>query len=484
MSAVTTTTEPIAAVEPEPPLRTETRRLLVLAAPMIGVMVSRMAMGFIDFAMVSRLGTEATAAISPATLLVFTVLCLGMGAATSIQTFAAQALGRREPRQASAYAWQGFYVAALFGLITWPVTLLVEPFWGAVGHPDLVFRMEVDYCRIAFWSMAGSILCAALDGFFNGVQRPGVALMSVLVSLAFNVVANYCLIFGKFGFPAMGIRGAAVATVIAWGIRAAMLTAVFLSGKFHRAYVTRATWRFDLRRFRDVVRIGGPIAMQWVLDIGAWFVFLTLLMGRFGTVAMAASNIALQYMHLSFMPAVGFGTAVCSVVGHAIGERRPELALRRARIGMMLNGLYMGLIGLLFLIARTPLMELMSADPAVIRIGAGVLIWAAIFQVFDAAGITYMNALRGAGDTRWPAIVVALHCWVILVGGGYALAVLCPGLGFHGPWMMCTLYIILLGLALWRRFLRGEWRRIDLFGDRSDDGGFPVAQPPRPAADG
>ncbi len=478
MSSVTTTTEPVAAlaVEPVLPLRTETRRLLILAAPMIGTMISRMAMGFIDFAMVSRLGTEATAAISPSTLLVFSVLCLGMGAATSIQTFAAQALGRREPRQASAYAWQGFYIAALFGLITWPVTLLVDPFWATVGHPDLVFQMEVDYCRIAFWSMACSILCAALDGFFNGVQRPGVALMSVLVSLGFNVVANYCLIFGKFGFPAMGIRGAALATVIAWGIRAGMLTAVFLGTEFHRAYATRATWRLDLRRFRDVVRIGGPIAMQWVLDIGAWFVFLTLLMGRFGTVAMAASNIALQYMHLSFMPAIGFGTAVCSVVGHAIGENRPELALRRARIGMMLNGIYMGLVGLIFLAARTPLMELMSADPAVIHIGAGVLIWAAIFQVFDAAGITYMNALRGAGDTRWPAIVVALHCWVILVGGGYAMAVLLPGFSFHGPWMMCTLYIILLGLALWQRFVRGGWRKINLFGDAAPPRGFPIGE--------
>jgi len=196
----------------------------------------------------------------------------------------------------------------------------------------------------------------------------------------------------------------------------------------------------------------------------------------------AAANIALQYMHLSFMPAVGFGTAVCSVVGHAIGQKRPDLALRRARLGMMLNGLYMGLIGLLFLIARTPLMQLLSADPAVIRIGAGVLIWAAIFQVFDAAGITYMNALRGAGDTRWPAIVVALHCWVILGGGGYALAALWPGLGFHGPWMMCTLYIILLGLALWRRFVHGEWRRIDLFGDPATDRRPSVAPSPRPAA--
>ncbi len=448
---------------PLPPLKQEAGKLLLLAAPMILTMVSRMLMGFIDFAMVSRLGTEATAAISPSTIFVFTVICFGMGGATSIQTFAAQSVGRGRHRDAAQYAWQGFHLAILFTLFSIPAGLLSVPFWKIIGHAAPVQALEVAYCQTAFWSMGPAILCASLDGFFNGIQKPSVGLISVLVSLVFNVIANYCLIYGNFGFPALGIQGAAIATVIAWSVRAGMLTMVFLSREFHRVYGTRISAQLDRDKMKDILRVGGPIAVQWVLDIGAWFVFLTLLMGKFGTSSMAAANIGLQYMHLSFMPAIGLGMALCSLVGHAIGEGNPDLAARRVKTGMLITGAYMGLIGLFLFVARTELTGLMSEDPEVIRLGAGVLIWAAIFQIFDAAQITYVNALRGAGDTKGPAILVAGHCWVVFIAGGYAVAHWFPHWDVHGPWMMCTLYIILLGLALWRRWSKGQWRKIDLF---------------------
>ena len=460
--------------EAAPPLRDEVGRLLRLAWPTILVMVSRMAIGFTDFAFVSRLGTDATAAISPATILVFGVVCLGMGVSMSIQTYAAQSFGRKRFRDTSASAWQGFYVAAVFLLLTPLASWLADPFWRLVRHTPEVTEMRIAFCRIAFWCMAFSIICSSLDGFFNAVRRPSVGLMAILVAVAFNAVANYVLVFGKLGFPAMGIRGSAIATVCSWGIRAALLTIVFLSAEFKKAYATHETWRIDWSKFAAVVRLGGPIAFQWVLDIWSWWFFLTLLMGRFGTDTMAASNISFQLMYASFMPAIGLAIAVCTLIGHAIGEGKPDLVVRRARVGMLCAGLYMGAIGLVFWLARVPLMRMLSSDPEVVRLGASMLIWVAIFQVFDAAQIVYVNALRGAGDTRWPAVIVAAHCWIVFIGGGYLVARLRPEWGLNGPWLMCTLYIILLGLALWRRFAREGWRKIDLFGDRGGVRGIPV----------
>ena len=489
-----TSSRPPTDAEALPPLRHEMRKLLILAAPIIAAMVSRMAMGFIDFVMVSRLGTEATAAISPSTILVFSVLCLGMGAATSIQTFAAQALGRRQPREAAAYAWQSIYMAIAFSLLSYPATQLAEPFWTLIGATPEVLALQVAYCKIAFWCIGFSIVTFGLEGFFNGIQKPSVTLVATLIGLVFNAVANYALIFGKFGFPVMGIQGAAYATVIAWGIRALLLFLVFVSQEFRRTYATHETWRISLDKLKGIFHVGGPTAVQWVLDIGAWFVFLSLLMKDFGTAAMAASNIALQYMHFSFMPALGIGLALNTLVGHAIGEGRPHLAFQRARACMIVNGLYMGLIGVIFFVARHELVALMSVDPAtgtsdpeVIRLGAGALIWAAIFQVFDAAAITYMTALRGAGDTRWPAVVIVLNCWIVFIGGGYLVSRLIPEWGIHGPWMTCTLYIILYGWVLRWRFKRGAWRRINLFKDKPPRG-FPVLEtesdlaPPAPTA--
>lgn len=188
-------------------------------------------------------------------------------------------------------------------------------------------------------------------------------------------------------------------------------------------------------------------------------------------------------MHFSFMPAVGIGIALNSLVGHSIGEGKNALALLQTRACMVATGVYMGLIGLIFLLARYFLMEIISAgpgglpsDPIVVQIGAGILIWAAVFQIFDAAAITYMSALRGAGDTTIPAVFSVVNCWIVFVGGGWYLSRWFPEWGVHSLWMMCTLYIILYGLFLWWRWSYGPWRQIRLFDKDKPGGGFPVGR--------
>ncbi len=457
-----------------------TAELLKLAMPIIGMMVSRMLMGFIDFVMVSRLGTDAQAAISPATIFVFALACLGMGAAQSVQTFVSQADGRGEPEKGGGYAWQVYYIAAICGIATLPIVLTTDIWFGWLasfgGHEPGVAALEVDYIRIALWSVAPAVVCAGLTGFFNGIQRPGLSLIAVLASLAINVLGNYALIFGNWGFPEMGIQGAAVATVLAWTLRTIILTGALLLPKIDARYNTRKSILLDREKMAGILRVGGPTAIQWLIDIGAWVVFMALIVPAYGKIAMAASNVALQYMHFSFMPAIGIGMALCSQVGFAIGEGRPDDARMRARVAFRVTGIYMGIVGLIMALGGYPLMVLMSQDPEVIEIGVYVLIWAAVFQVFDAMGITYMNALRGAGDTRVPAIMVAFCCWVIFIGGGYGATVWLKSWNLHGPWAMCTIYISLLGVLLWRRWCSGVWRSIKLF---KED---PTPEPPEAAA--
>lgn len=447
--------------------------LLRLAWPIMGMTVTRMLMGFVDVYMVSMLGTDALAAISPASIFVFAAACLGMGAATSVQTFVSQADGRGRPREAGGYIWQVFYIAALFVMVIPPLAATTPSWFGWIAHfshtAPGVAEMEIDYISISLWSVPAAVLCAGLQGFFNGIQRPAVGLWASVVSLLFNIAGNWLLIYGKLGFPQMGIAGAAVATTAAWVIRALIMTAWLLRRDIDAEYATRHTMRLDWAKFRGIWRIGGPTAVQWLVDIGAWVVFLTIIMPPYGTVAMAASNVALQYMHLSFMPAIGIGMALCSQVGFAIGERQPERAVRKARVAFTVTGVYMGAVGLLFLLGGGWILRLFTQDPEVIAVGRVVLIWAAVFQVFDAMGINYMNALRGAGDTKWPAMIVGFCCWVIFVLGGWLSPYLLPGIGFNGPWMFCTLYISTLGLALWWRWRAGTWRSIELF-DREPAG--------------
>ena len=447
-----------------------TEELLWLALPIIGMMVSRMLMGFIDFVMVTQLGTDAQAAISPASMFVFVIGCIGLGFANAVQTFVSQADGRGRPREAGGFAWQSFYIAGVFALLTLPFAATVDVWFGWLArighHSDAVATLESSYIRIALWCVAPSIICIGLNGFFNGVQKPWVAFVAVTASLAANVVGNWLLIFGNWGCPRLGIAGAAYSTVIAWWVRAVILTVAVLMPSFDRQYNTRHSLAPCWHKLVGLIRVGGPTSIGWLVDVGSWTIFLVLIMPTFGTAALAAGNVGLQLMHLSFMPAVGIGIALCSQVGFAIGEGRPDVAVLRARVAFRVTGAYMGAVGLAFLLAREPLVSLFNQDPNVIAAGSVVLIWAAIFQVFDAMCITYMNALRGAGDTRWPAIAMGVSCWTIFICGGYALARFVPDWGMNGPWAMCTLYIIVLGLALLRRWRAGKWRDIRLFDEQ------------------
>lgn len=447
--------------------RSPTRELLTLALPIIGMMISRMLMGFIDFVMVSQLGTVAQAAISPATIIVFAIACPGMGVANGVQTFVSQADGRGESRECGAYGWQTLYIALVAALFTWPLAETTPVWYGWITalseREPAMAALEVTYARIAIWSVPLAVMSIGLNGFFMGVQRTRVVLVAVILSLVVNATGNYLLIFGKLGFPQMGIAGAAVATVIGWGVRCGVLVGAMLLAGIDRRYNTRRSLAWSTRKLRKLVFVGGPTAVQWLVDIGSWVVFLAMIMPPYGTYAAAASNVGLQYMHLSFMPALGIGLALCSQVGFAIGEGKPEKAAAQARVAMRLTGGYMGTIGLLFVVGGYPLMRLLSDDPEVINAGVLVLIGAAIFQVFDAMCITYMNALRGAGDTRWPAVATFLCCWGVFIGGGLAVGRMLPQAGLLGPWAMCAAYVILLGLLLRRRWRVGPWRSIRLF---------------------
>lgn len=450
--------------------RSPEMRLLILAVPIMGMTLSRMLMGFIDFVMVSQLGTDAQAAISPSTILVFTVACLGMGVSLAVQTFVSQAEGRGEPQRAAAYAWQSLYISLVMAILAWPLAL-TTPHWhqyiARFGEHSLAMAaLQVEYLRIAMWWVPLGVLSMGLDGFFMGVQRPRVTFIAVLSSLLTNVIGNWLLIFGKLGCPELGMTGAAIATVVGWGVRCGILVGALLLPEFHRKYGTRRALAFRWKNVKDLLKVGSPTSVQWLVDIGAWLVFLAVIMPKYGVHASAASNVGLQYSHLSFMPALGIGIALCSQVGHAIGAGQPDQALRQATACMRMTGWYMLGVGYIFIAGAPLLMKLLNDDADVIDAGHFVLIGAAVFQFFDAMCITYTNALRGAGDTRTPALLFFVCCWAIFIGGGLLVARLFPDLGLIGPWAMCALYIIVLGLLLRRRWRTGHWKKIRLFEDR------------------
>jgi MATE family multidrug resistance protein len=207
-------------------------------------------------------------------------------------------------------------------------------------------------------------------------------------------------------------------------------------------------------------------------ELACWWVFMAGLIASFGVEHNTAGFIVLRYMHISFMPAVGLSMAATAVVGKAIGRRRPDLAERRARVGVAICMAYMGACALVMVVFREPLarvftdlvpVDAAAADlPRIVEITASLLILAAAFQVFDALAITLVGALRGAGDTIWPGLVTAALSWTLIIGLGYALTRLAPALESFGPWIGAASFIIVLAIALSWRWFSGYWKTIDL----------------------
>ncbi len=458
------------------------REVWSIAWPTVLTMTSYTVMQFVDKLMVAQVGPLELAAQGNGGIWAFTPIAFAMGAMSVVNTFVSQNLGAGTPERGPRYAWAAMWLSlGMWLVVLLPYAIVLPVLFGAMGHGEQLVRMETGYGRILL--VGGIVLMGSrgLHHYFFGLHRPRIVTVSAVAGNVVNVLANYVLIFGHLGVPAwglpgvpgvepMGIYGAAIGTVIGTFVELVIPAAIFLGPAMHRQLGTRAAWRCGVRPVRDLIRVGWPAAVQIGNELACWSIFMSVLVGLFGEDHMTAGWAALSYMHLSFMPAVGFSVAVTSLVGKYIGAGAPDTAVARARLGLRLAMLYMTGCAIAFLAFRHDLIAFFvagrSLDPGqaadIIAIGGKLMICAAVFQTVDAIGIIYTGALRGAGDTVWPGMVTIVYSWVFIVALGWSVAILWPQLESVGPWIAASVYVILYGVTMWWRFEDGRWRSIQL----------------------
>jgi MATE family multidrug resistance protein len=443
---------------------TSLRYMLKLAAPMVINTVSFTVMQFVDRVMVSRLGTDALAAILPAGVVSFLPTSFAAGAMTSLNTFVSQSLGRGNREDCSNYFWQMIYVGLAYFVvilaIMWPTASWI---FKAMGQPNDIIGMEVIYFRIMLYAHIVAIINYASTQFFVGVHRPAITLWASLCGQAVNIGANYLLIFGKFGFPRMEIAGAGWGTFIGIAVAAAINMAAFLSSQMNKIFKSRRIVKVNISKVRDLLKVGLPAGFGLTANVALWGIVLLALVGQFGKEALAATSAALSYTGIAVMPVVGIAMALTAAVGKTIGEGKKDLAAKQTGVCLRIALVYIGSIGLFFLLFRSSLMAFWSSDSKVVDLGVHILVCAAVYEVFHAARIIYDGSLRGAGDTMWPAGVSALGATIILGLGGLLIVKLFPALGAVGPWIAAIFSMILVGLANRWRFRSNRWMSIDLF---------------------
>jgi len=447
---------------------TSLKYMLKLATPMVVTTISFTIMQFVDRFMVSRLGTDALAAILPAGYVSFLPGGFAMGAMASLNTFVSQSLGRGLIKDCSNYFWQTIYMGLVYFAIVLAIMWPIAPWiFRIMGHPPTVVGMEVIYLRIMLYTNIVALFNWAASQFFMGIHRPIITMCASLCGQVVNIIANYVLIFGKFGFPRLEIAGAGWGTFIGITVGAIVSMSVFLSGATHANFRSRHTLNIDVSKMRDLLKIGLPAGFGLMVNVALWGVILFGLVGRFGKEALAATSAVLSYTSLSIMPIVGIGAALTAAVGKAIGQHRKELAIKQTGLCLRITIVYMGLVSVCFFVFRHTLMTFWSSDAKVIDIGVNVLICAAIYQVFHAARIIYGGSLSGAGDTIWLAIVSAAGAAGVLGLAGLLVVIFIPSLGALGPWIAATVSIIAVGLANHWRFKSNKWMSIDLFKHRA-----------------
>jgi len=449
----------------KPARRGEVRQVIMMTIPVVITTSSRAVMDVTDYGMITWLNQpEAQAAILPAQVIMWTYMVLGFGIASVVNTFAAQALGRKNPRECSAYAWQVFYISAAFGLLAYFGRAGLPYLIGLIGHAPGVQELELIYSRIALLTVAPTIAANGLGWFFVGIHRPWLTMWSAVEANVVNVVVSYALMFGLFGIEPMGLAGAAWGTLAAVTYRTVRMTIGLLTPDVARTFHSYETWKPSWRRTRNFIRIGLLVGIQSTCEVAVWAIFVNVLIGRrFATEDLIATNTAWQFMRLAFFPAFGVGHALTALVGKSLGASDPQRAIRETRVGIAMTMIYMGSLSLVYGLFGAQLVGAFSDNPIVIDIGAKVMLCAAVFQLFDALGITYSCALRGAGDTFVPAVMMIGSLWFVVVGGGWAVAEVKPEWGSVGPWLAASVLFIVTSIMLWYRWHSRAWMKIEVF---------------------
>ena len=458
------------------------RQVLKIAFPLVLSMGSLAIMFFVDRMFLTWYSSEAVAASMPAGMLNFALMTLFIGTAGYTSTFVAQYQGAGQDQRIGPTIWQGIYISLIGGVLLLALFPLAGPFFRAVGHDVAIRENEIVYFRLLCLGAMPVIASAAIAGFFSGRGRAWPIVWVNVLATAINAVMDYALIFGHWGFPELGIRGAAIATIISSSVQILVYLALLARPEYNLRYRTLAGWRFEQALFARLVRFGLPNGVQFFLDMIGFSIFI-LLMGRLGTVPLAAMNIAISVNILAFLPMIGVGIAISVLVGQSLGRDRVDLAERGVYSGAHIAFIYMAIASVLFVVAPDIFLRPFAAQAdeqsfADIRpIAIVALRFVAVFSLFDALNIVFSAALKGAGDTRYIMFVVLLVSSVTLVLPSY-IALVLLGADIVVGWSILTLYVTVLSFVFLHRYLGGKWKSMRVL---EEGGATSIAAPRRQA---
>ncbi|MEE8435235.1 MAG: MATE family efflux transporter [bacterium] len=452
--------EPSAAASPPPTGEPGLGEILRFALPLTLSMLTTAINTTVDMLFIGALGTAPLAAVPLAAFVYMIAWVLLIGVMRNALAFTARAYGAGRPK-AIGPILAHYHLLALAGL---PLMLLYVQLWPLVAQLDILSPQVRGLARVYLetraWDISFSMLLMLYTAFYQSIGNSRFPMLVNLAVVAVNIVLDYGLIFGHWGLPALGVKGSALATVIAQGMGAACILAVTFLGPARRVYDLRLMVRLKARKMREILRVGIPQGLGDCVELTSWTVFM-LIVGRLGETTLAAGNIGIQVTHLIFLPGFAFGLAASSYIGRFLGAERPDAAKATAGRIISLGVGYMGLMGIPLWFLGETLASAFTSDGEVIRLAGMMFKVMAFYQVIDGLGFITRTALGGAGDTTLPTLALAACALGVMFPGAWWLSTLVdPPL--VGAWLGAFGYMAAYAALMQWRFHGGRWLTIRL----------------------
>ncbi len=452
----------VGARAPEKPWRAEIRAMLQLSWPMILTNLGQTAMTTTDVLMMGRLGPDAIAGGSLGANLYFIPLIFGLGLMIATSPMMATELGRKSHsvRDVRRTVRQGLWLAIMVSVPIWVVLWHSEAILLAMRQEPHLASLAGSSVRTLRWATLPFHGYIVLRSFISALERPGWALAIVFCAILFNVLANWCLMYGNLGFPALGLPGSGLATTLSSVLMfAGMAAVVTLERRFRRYRLFGRFWRADWPRFAALLRLGMPVAALLLFEVSI-FAVAAFLMGLINTQSIAAYAIAIQITSVTFMVPLGLGQAVTVRVGRAHGAGDRDAVTRAGWTAYAMGVGFMAMTAATMILAPYTLIsafiDLDARENAdVVPLAVGFLAFAGLFQIVDGAQAVSGGMLRGLHDTKVPMIYALIGYWGVGLPLGVALA-FPGGLDGNGIWIGLS-----AGLAVVAALLLGRWLRRD-----------------------
>ncbi len=440
--------------------RDHIRETTTLAIPVSIGQLGHVMLGTTDSLMVGRLGEVPLAAASLGHSVFVMMLVFVIGICNAITPLTAIAAGKNDHDEAGMVFRHGLLVNISAGVLLMFVTWLVSSSLALMKQPPEVVDLAVPYLRIMGCSFLPMTIFLSHRNFIEGLSFTKPAMVIIILANGVNVFGNWVLIYGKLGFPALGLTGAGISSLMVEVFAAIALAAyVQRAGHFRRYHPLLHFRSVRLPMIRRILRLGLPSGVQYVFEAGS-FSFSALMMGWIGATALAAHQIALNLASISFMITLGISNAATIRVGRAFGSGDGEEVRRAGFSAVIMGWSMMGIAALVFITFRHALPTLYIDDPAVHQVAAQLLILAALFQLSDGTQVVGHGVLRGLTDVTIPMFIAIVAYWCVGVPTSYLLA-FPAGLGPEGVWMGFVAGLTVAALSFVYRFHRLTRLRLD-----------------------